>query len=1431
MTSKTTNAVEPISIERLKKLRPIANISLDELKNLLNERVQKGKNTLVLNSDLLEKAGELVQHLHLDRLSITNAQVNTTFSDRVEVSGIATILNVKQSVTLVGKVDSQNGVELVLFAVPGDKWQIRDSFKALPDYIGVVSGKLSLGYKPSFFYDEGLTFANPTFVIATYNGTDNERGISFVRGLNYNQKSFKINNQLPFDNLFNYLNARESFQTTLQGTIDLTVINHPIFCLKAPLKSTIENRKITNLYLSLDTQAEQETSPYQSRIQICGTIKIGNASALISANLLQGDFSWSWNVDFSDKKLSLANVAEFAEVDESTFQLPKGMKGQSFYLSSLGIGFNPIQQKLTHFSCLFGSDTTWSTGIPKLTVSNLFANWLVLLNGKESTVSGSVGGTINVSSTAQLEVSAELPDFNLQANLVYGNTLSINDFIQYFTDIKLSGPQLDINQFSLAAYLGQPSSYSGSANIETHWVIIPEIVELESVMISLVYDEQNTPKPDYHISAQLFFGTTGFFVKIDTQNWKFTGEAQSDQSLKLGDFISSVVNKEIPIDALPQVLSDLTIKNLKVAVETIGKTNSKVLSFTCEVPNIINITLVFFKLDSDKPYQFFALLDIEDITLLDQSKIPAELQKMIGHLQVSLDQLKLIYTTHIPDNETIDILNHFDIKLPDGINFTDIKGNLNLLANLQINDEKKLPLLLSLATEKKSPSVEPFPSFSIEDSSPAPSSVKWIPIQKSIGPMHLDKIGLQYDNGNMDLLLDISCTLAGLTVDLDNFTLAFDLKGLLGGEISVKPSLQGLGVSYKNSALTIGGGFLGTIDPLNFLGTATLQTTEFSLSAVGQYAQINQNASLFIFAEASYAFGGPPFFFVTGLAGGFGYNSNLRLPGQSEVENFPFLSWLESGTIPTDPRDALNKLNNWVTPVEGNIWMGVGVRATTFELLQTSALLTARFGNDFILALLGILQARFPKEGELIFANIVLELEALFAPEDGVMFFSALLANGSFVIDPACHLQGGFAMFFWFGKNEHAGDFVITLGGYHPHFKPPLWYPQEPRLGFNWSLDAHVSIQGDAYFALTPSAIMAGGALHIDYHAGNLAAWLDAHADMIVWWNPFHFIADMGINIGTSYKVDLWFTSFTLTADLGADLTLWGPPTGGIVTVHWYVISFTVNFGAPPTNSDSVQNWSQFSKVLPDQKSYLKMIPLKGLISPKGNSQPPSTAPWNILSSRFQMRISSTIIASELYVDKATRSGTPWNKNGDNISIKPMQQKTSSYQCLYVTKDGESFSLEANKWDIQIETSSVPSALWGSGNSTQLVAGKDQLIADQYIGFLLTAPPATLTEKRGPIDITKTYTYTPIEPEGKNPLDQNSSPSGPKAAISSQTVSKIGSIADDTVSTNRNRIYTALKTTSLSVGKNDSLKNFAKASKEGDIFDEDPLLLAGEEVI
>src|SRR3712207_5963542 len=120
----------------------------------------------------------------------------------------------------------------------------------------------------------------------------------------------------------------------------------------------------------------------------------------------------------------------------------------------------------------------------------------------------------------------------------------------------------------------------------------------------------------------------------------------------------------------------------------------------------------------------------------------------------------------------------------------------------------------------------------------------------------------------------------------------------------------------------------------------------------------------------------------------------------------------------------------------------------SFEMLRSFALLTVEFGAKFEIGLLGVSTLAVPASigGARPLAQATMQLEVLIEPDEGVVSATATLTPDSYVLDPAAQLTGGFALAVWFGKNPNAGDFVVTLGGYHPAFVPPLrpeYYPDE----------------------------------------------------------------------------------------------------------------------------------------------------------------------------------------------------------------------------------------------------------------------------------------------------------------------------------------------------------------------------------------------------
>jgi len=872
----------------------------------------------------------------------------------------------------------------------------------------------------------------------------------------------------------------------------------------------------------------------------------------------------------------------------------------------------------------------------------------------------------------------------------------------------------------------------------------------------------------------------------------------------------------------------------------------------------------------NKTSQYFFLLDANQTFSL--SNLPLVGKDLAQIENISVTKLGVIVSTLAPVDGPTAVKINAQITAVLGSGYPQmpaagIDGKLLLSAELDFGSEK-LPLSVSLLGGSSS-TAPPSAASALAatnagngvTASSASDSVTWFNVQKSFGPVSFQRIGVMYQSDQQVLWFELDASLAfgPMTMDLVGLGLGSPLS-------SFEPqfSLMGLGLSYSSPPLTIAGSLTNLAPPgadyIEFEGGVTIGTGDFTVNAFGFYGNQGGFSSMFIFGDIAYDFGGPPAFFVTGIALGFGYNSNLRIPTIDEVAAFPFVQVLPTSMVPNTgvfganptPQKVLDVIMNtqpaWVSPQQGTLWFAAGITFTSFELVNSQALIMVEFGQELIIALVGTSRAQFPQGlgSEVpVYAYIELDLEVEFAPLQGIFSVQAVLAKSSFLLDKACVLQGGFAFFVWYGPNPHAGDFVLTLGGYNPGYMVPSYYPKVPQVGFHWSLDSSISISGGAYFAFTPSALMVGGELNATYQAGNLKAWFDAHADIIVQWSPFWFDAAFGISIGASYKVDLWFTSFTVTAELGCNLEVWGPPTGGVVGVDWYIISFSIPFGASKNSSKPVLNqWSQVQAMLPnsgtsDAPNVITLSPAAGLTptttSPansgngggNGNAAsaaaaPAVPAPWIVRGSQFSFNTSSSIPASSASV------GNTHAVTGSQFNVAPLgwSNVAATHAVTIVDSAGNDYSAS---FSIAPSFGNVPSQLWGAQSSSTPDSSK-QLVPNQLVGLAVVVNPPEIGGSAGAVNVAVNLANINLNlPGAVIGISSAAAPEGDIAVNSPTTLAVIADptsgIASVTATAARTAIFTALGALQYTPSpKNDPLSNFA--SQAGRSFAAVPLLVA-----
>jgi hypothetical protein len=668
--------------------------------------------------------------------------------------------------------------------------------------------------------------------------------------------------------------------------------------------------------------------------------------------------------------------------------------------------------------------------------------------------------------------------------------------------------------------------------------------------------------------------------------------------------------------------------------------------------------------------------------------------------------------------------------------------------------------------------------------------VKWFQLNKQFGPVHLQRAGFKFDKGEVTALLDGGLAALGLEVDLMGLSVTSKITDVKDGEFHPRFGLQGLGLSFSKGGVGLAGALLRlevTRDGqtvYEYDGLASVEAEGIRLAAIGSLTKVNGHTSLFLFAVLDYPLGGEPFFYVTGLAGGFGLNQKLTMPTVDQVSTFPLVqAALNPPQVPTDAGSAgsfitaeMQKLQTYLTPSVGQYFGCAGIRFNSFELLDSFVLVSISFGREFELDLLGVSTLVVPPElppSEPALAKVSLQIVASFIPNEGLAIVQGRLTADSHILDPNCHLTGGFAFATWFGPNPNAGDFVITLGGYHPDFQKPDHYPTVPRVGVNWQIlprqgvsgGSQLSVTGGLYFALTPRALMAGGAMHAVFQTSldlgiatvDVKAWFILGADFIVYWKPFHYSAHLYIDIGINVVIHFLGTH-ELDFDASADLQVWGPAFGGhahvFIKVIGIKIGFDVDFGAaapkpPPLKWDDKDDASKsFRKsFLPPDDKIVSVAIGAGLvrkvdIGKEGQGGGGLTASgdekrsdvWYVINaSDFCVRTSSVIPIKECVTTipgpgkKTLRSGFAGNTDFGIASMGKDRDKVKTSHRITVKRDGPAES----QFVAHPIHSHVPGGLWAENNSADINA--ELLIERAVVGFKIVPAKTSVSGHTQPI--------------------------------------------------------------------------------------------------
>lgn len=592
-------------------------------------------------------------------------------------------------------------------------------------------------------------------------------------------------------------------------------------------------------------------------------------------------------------------------------------------------------------------------------------------------------------------------------------------------------------------------------------------------------------------------------------------------------------------------------------------------------------------------------------------------------------------------------------------------------------------------------------------------------IDRVIGAVRIKKVALVFENGRIGLKITGGLALAAFEFELMGMQVTVP-QSVLDDPSKISEiafALDGFGVEIHKGTLSVMGAFLrqhyeehdkdGKLVAYDeFSGIVQVAFPPLSLTGMGSYAMYQGHPSLFLFVALGYPIPVHPSLLIEGMALGFGIHRDFIPPRLDEVLTYPLVAVSVTPPPPIDIQQMAEAMHKYFPPAADCYFVVAGVKFKAFGLVDSIVMVAVKFGRSMEIDLFGVSSILFPT------AFIELEWTARFDPESGYLFIGGQLTERSYLLVPLVHLTGGFAVAAWLA-GELKGDFVVSVGGYHPGFHVPDHYPNHiPRLGISFHLGP-AEIKGGMYFAITPQCVMMGGALDVSVRQDGLSAYIRLSLDAVIFFEPFHYDVLIGADAGVKVDLPLALTTLHLDMHLHVDVHIWGPEFSGTASLDVGPKTFNVAIGAAAEAR---------ALPLPFEKFKEKFLPTVCTVS----------VTQGLLRKAKEGGVEIYVVDAEKVVIEA-RSTVPIT-NGDEarLGITPMDVRGAGFASAYTLRGDIRFK------SVEI-TDAVPSGIWGGAGlqAPDLTDPGNGLVSDVLTGYRLTPRAERETLTTNPIEKEK----------------------------------------------------------------------------------------------
>jgi hypothetical protein len=327
----------------------------------------------------------------------------------------------------------------------------------------------------------------------------------------------------------------------------------------------------------------------------------------------------------------------------------------------------------------------------------------------------------------------------------------------------------------------------------------------------------------------------------------------------------------------------------------------------------------------------------------------------------------------------------------------------------------------------------------------------------------------------------------------------------------------GVGLTV-DAGLVSGGGFL-SLDPDRgeYAGALSLKFAGFlELNAIGlistRMPDGSTGFSLLIVITAEFGGGGIQLgygFTLLAVGGIIGLNRGLNL---DELVKGVRAGSLESVMFPKDvianaPR-IISDLRRYFPPERGTFLVGpmakIGWGTPTLVSVSLGLIIEIPPGT---VAILGVLKCVLPTE-DLPLLVLQVDFAGAFEPDKKQLWFYAELFDSHIL---SMTIDGGLGLYVSWGDNP---DFVLTVGGFHPSYKPPkLPFPVPDRLSVDILNQPGELIRVSGYFAVTSNTVQFGAAAQLELGFGGFGISGHLSFDALFQFSPFRFVIEISAGV------------------------------------------------------------------------------------------------------------------------------------------------------------------------------------------------------------------------------------------------------------------------------------------------------------------------------